>query len=424
MGHDGNCEQEAVDHPQTIVSPTSSADPGVRGPEVIDELRGAHCRFPAPKLCRGAYGLRVTIADPGGRRLDALDGVRTFAVGTVVALHSNFGHFPGGGVGVDLFLVLSGYLITTLLLDERGANGRIAVGRFYVRRALRLYPALAAVIAMVILTALVIDDPRQQMHLDRGALLSALVAGLYLTDIAIGWGWRPEMAQDLSLFHTWSLSVEEHFYLLWAPTLAYVVSKFKKLSSLLLGIGVAIAASLMWTMVLGATRPDPYLRIAYSFDTRGVGLLFGCALAVLVRQHPALAIPKVAPWAGLAILAAATQVDLPGSAAAAPFLIIVNIASCGIVLGCLSLGSSFEKFWSHQLFVSVGRRAYGIYLWHFPIFYVISAVNFPNLGTALIAVLKVAVLVVAVEISYRCVEKPALKLRHRFTPKRGSDSTV
>lgn len=340
-------------------------------------------------------------------------------MGTVVALHSNFGHFPGGGVGVDLFLVLSGYLITTLLLDEREATGRIKVGLFYVRRALRLYPALLAVIAAVILAALVIDNPADQMHVDRGALISAAVAGTYFTDLAVGWGLRPELAQDLALFHTWSLSVEEHFYLLWAPVLAFAAARVRP-ATLLRGLLVAIGASLLLTAAIGALDSDPYLRIAYSPDTRGVGLLFGCALALMVRQRPNLTVPTAAPWAGLAALAAATQVDMPASALAAPFLVVVNLAACAVVLGCLEHRSGFARLWSNGPLVAVGRRAYGIYLWHFPIFYVVSAATFPALSAAELGAAKLAVLAVVVEASFRIVEQPALKVRHRFTPTRAS----
>ena len=147
----------------------------------------------------------------------SLDGVRALAVGVVMGTHTDLPGFKrGGGFGVDVFFVLSGFLITTLLLEERAETGRISLGSFYVRRALRLFPALLAVLAAVAFYAYAFADPQLRDDL----LAEAAYAITYTTNF----GWLHGL-NDAWLGHTWSLALEEQFYLLWPPTLLVIVSR-------------------------------------------------------------------------------------------------------------------------------------------------------------------------------------------------------
>ncbi len=145
----------------------------------------------------------------------ALDGVRAVAVLLVVACHAL--SMPGGFLGVEIFFVLSGFLITTLLLEERQAQGRLGLRSFYIRRVWRLYPALAALLAAwLVLSALGLTPLPPA-----GEAVGVLVSGTYLANAANAWFFP----LPIGLQHLWSLALEEQFYLLWPPLLALVLYK-------------------------------------------------------------------------------------------------------------------------------------------------------------------------------------------------------
>jgi peptidoglycan/LPS O-acetylase OafA/YrhL len=339
------------------------------------------------------------------------------AVGVVVVFHSGASvSLPGGEVGVDLFMVLSGYLITTLLIGEWHARGSINIKDFYIRRALRLFPALILLLVAILVTAAVVDGG-YQFTFSGNLLLSCLGALAYITDIAVGWGWWREMATDAPLLHTWSLSVEEHFYLLWAPLLAFLLRRMsvRALARVLLGLVVVVAAwSLVLDQVIGASTP----RMIYSPDTRGVGLAVGAAMAAHAwTRQGRVALARILPWIALVAFLGLSTVGLMQEWAGRGLMLLVAIIAATMIAGVLDTQSAFARMWSLAPLKLIGRRAYGIYLWHFVVFHFVSADRF-DLSPSELAVVKVLVTVVLVEFSYRLVEKPALKLRGSFTPRR------
>ncbi|RQX06450.1 acyltransferase family protein, partial [Micromonospora globispora] len=218
----------------------------------------------------------------------ALDGVRALAVAAVLAFHGGVAALPGGFLGVDAFFVLSGFLITSLLLAEHRDAGRIDLVAFWGRRVRRLLPALLLVLVVVLLVS------RQLMPgTELGALRwDALAALGYVANWRManrGGDYFAATGSPSPLQHTWSLGIEEQFYLVW-PLLLIVLlawaARRRRLGVALLvilvgAVGSALAAALLFA-------PDAVDRVYYGTDTRAVALLVGAALAVLLaRRVPA-----------------------------------------------------------------------------------------------------------------------------------------
>ena len=152
--------------------------------------------------------------------LPALDGLRAIAIILVMLTHANFQLGANGILGVDMFFALSGFLITTLLLEENESNTKISLAGFYVRRAFRLFPALYIMLFVIFCYALFFTSTVTEKIIIFSEIKAA---GLYLYNISWNWGWATE---GLLLAHTWSLAVEEQFYLLW-PLIFIIVLKLK-----------------------------------------------------------------------------------------------------------------------------------------------------------------------------------------------------
>src|SRR5947209_4589730 len=203
------------------------------------------------------------------RYLHQLDGVRALAVAAVVLDHSELPIGKGGGIGVDVFFVLSGYLITTLLLEEAHRTGRISLPEFYRRRARRLLPALFAVCTFTAVSYLIVRPfETNATLLGVGASVVYVSAWLRAYDVStLGW-----------FGHTWSLSIEEHFYLVWPLVLLILVRKrVAHFKYWIVGILFLMFAYRTVSAFAGASNN----RMNNSPDLRAVHLLMGCALAAL-----------------------------------------------------------------------------------------------------------------------------------------------
>lgn len=201
----------------------------------------------------------------------ALDGIRALAVLLVLAFHARLPWVMGGHLGVDMFFVLSGYLITTLLLQEKAEQGKVNLWRFYARRLLRLYPAL--------LLAIGLYAGYYTFYAPGEFARGAWVAGLYLTDIAMA---IHAIGDNWMLLHTWSLAVEAHYYMLW-PALLLFLARFYQGKKLLAALAGLCAAAALWRAGCALTS-DNYSAIFYRFDVRIAGLLAGGVLAVYMRE--------------------------------------------------------------------------------------------------------------------------------------------
>lgn len=333
------------------------------------------------------------------RHRPALDGLRALAVLAVVANHTGASVFAGGYLGVDVFFVLSGFLITTLLLLERESADAVRLRDFYARRALRLYPALLLTVGLG--TMLVVVGT-----IRGGAFgLHVLHSLTYVQDLAINFGWLHELGP---LNHTWSLAIEEHFYLLWPPLLL-VLYRWRGRAAV--AIGSLVGALLCWLIMLAVFAPSssPTAAVYYRPDARSAGLLLGCALAARPFRLP--------PWTATAAIAAIVL-----GLAAAPIANVMAVYALWMPLIWLATStfiaarddsSVAARLISWPPLVAIGVVSYGIYLFHPLIF---TAVRDETSLSRLPASSLGAVLAFAMAFaSYHLVEKRFLRLK-RFVP--------
>ncbi len=328
----------------------------------------------------------------------ALDGIRAFAITSVVFYHALPTELVGGWVGVDVFFVLSGYLITRLLAQELQASGTINFRFFYMRRVLRLLPAFAALLLFQLLRIALEGNP----VVARQMLEATLISATYLINWSRAFEWLP---QDV-LGHTWSLAMEEQFYLIWPVTLL-LVWKRRPLTWLTGAIVVIVA----WRCVLAFTGSDPE-RTYNGFDTHADALLIGCVLALLPADAPILvhvrrfsALPLAALTAMvLFLIHSALLTQTIGLTAAALFAAWLIVAA--------GVDGWLKRLLSLKPLSYTGRISYGWYLWHFPIL-LIGVNTIPGLTNAGRAGLVLAAYPVAMA-SYHFIERPFLALRPRF----------
>jgi peptidoglycan/LPS O-acetylase OafA/YrhL len=345
-----------------------------------------------------------------------LDGFRGLAILLVVV--SNFGWgLRGGYIGVDLFFVLSGFLITSLLLEERAARGGIAFGAFYMRRALRLLPALLFLLLAFCLVSTVLTSPEDA----RENYLASLAALFYVGNWVLGLGQGRHYELMGALAHTWSLSVEEQFYLLWPPVLALILSAGGGAKTVARAAGVGVLAAVLWRAILVSSGAHP-LRIYAGTDTRADALLMGCLMAALFSLGLFTRgwIRRAAAWTSwvalLCLLAGAALLPLNDD----PTMEMVGFFAVAIFAAVLmsSLvvlpGGPVGKVFSWGPLVAVGRVSYGVYLWHVVVaaFVTQERLGLPSPGVQLLRVLATAAVVV---FSWYAIERPALRLKKRWT---------
>jgi peptidoglycan/LPS O-acetylase OafA/YrhL len=348
----------------------------------------------------------------------ALDGVRAAAITAVVGVYMNL--LPGGGIGVLVFFVLSGFLITSLLFDERQQTGRISLRRFYARRALRLLPALVLVVIAAALVALAMPGNKVS-----GATLRFIPAALFY------YGNWIRAAHSYftggTLAHTWSLSVEEQFYILWAIFAAGLLASGARLRTLaLLALAGAALSDLGKYLVWAGGTIDADANRMYGTDLSGDGLMLGCALAAAVRCRPTIT-ARIADWAvGPAVVyllcvAAFVHPFAGGFTGSHRFEVYMwpgcNVAAAVLVAHVvLSSRSYLARALSLAPIRFLGRISYGVYLWHYPIIYwLLLWFNFRN---AWWQVIIEAGMTLAVSVaSYQLVERRALRLKTRLEPR-------
>ncbi len=336
---------------------------------------------------------RAGAVAPTPTHLAGLDGLRALAVTAVVVFHAFPGLLPGGYVGVDVFFVISGFLITTLLLREREAEGRIRLGRFWLRRARRLLPALAIVIAVSGAWALLLGGDALA-GLSWQVLGAATFSSNWLL-IAHGGGYFEEASPEL--FRTfWSLAVEEQFYLLWPLLLLLVLRLPRRLRA-----GVLVAAGIASAVVMAvlASTDAAATRVYYGTDSHAFGLALGAALALAGRPTGRWRVPAALVGLAAVLLLAAT---LPEPLAYRGGLALAAAATALVLLGAESpLGRALDVAPLRWL----GRRSYAVYLWHWPLL-VLLGQTLPDAPAVLIGSAAIAGSLAASAVSYRFVELP------------------
>jgi peptidoglycan/LPS O-acetylase OafA/YrhL len=355
--------------------------------------------------------------ESGARRptithLPALDGLRGAAVIGVLFFHDD--RLRGGYLGVDLFFVLSGFLITSLLLAEHRASGRIDLKAFWIRRARRLFPAVLALVPAVALYALIVAKPGELERI-RGDGVATLAYFANWRAIFAGKSYWDLFSAPSPFEHTWSLSIEEQFYVVW-PLLAFLVlRRAKSPRSVLLAVSVALAlasGAAMWLLF----EPDRSSRAYMGTDARGASILVGAALAcVLSGRAPIEATGKVRALdvAGLAAMIGlgVAWATIDGQSR---FLyrggFWLTEAAVLVLITCAvqERKSLVARLFSIAPLRWMGLVSYGVYLWHWPIYVVLTRQRTGIDGWALTALRLAATLAIAL-ISYRFLEQPIRK---------------
>ncbi|MFY9914081.1 MAG: acyltransferase family protein, partial [Nocardioidaceae bacterium] len=338
-----------------------------------------------------------------------LDGVRAIAVALVVVFHLGFTWLPGGFTGVDVFFVLSGYLISGLLLTEAVRDGRIRLVRFYARRARRLLPAAVATVIFTVIVDKYLSSPIDYPHLRRHAT-SAVLYFANWDSATLKTGYFAVDTQLSPLAHFWSLAVEEQFYFIWPAVVVFGLWLARvlrcRVDQLLLIVFAAITATgIAATLLLTGTTAAYYGTHTRAFELSAGGLL---AIAMYRRAQRPDNVDERGLANRLTFLGTATCVALalsidggtnyPGWAAVG-----VTTAAILLIAGAdLSNTSAAARALGNPLFSWVGRLSYSIYLWHWPlIVFFADDLSRPVL---------VAVILAAAQASYTLIEQP-LRLR-------------
>ncbi len=341
----------------------------------------------------------------------SLDGIRAFSVIAVMLYHANIAWLPGGFLGVEVFFVVSGFLITSLLLEERESNGNIDLKQFWIRRARRLLPALFVMLSVTaVCVAFFAKDSAPDFR--RDVLPSLGYFSNWWQIFAVKTPYFAASSLPV-LRHLWSLAVEEQWYVIWPLLFAFIFGAkwmHQKISGALL---IACSGAVMIATALRfAQDNETRTNFLYlSTVTRSSGLLLGAAVAMLWRPWRKNALPSwwkssvadtlaIASIAIIGVLMATVHVadsrlykgGLAATTIASAVIIAVVMRPNGLIV---------KRFFSQDFFVEIGRRSYGLYLWHWPIFVIAHARDSGNrLAVALAAT------IIINEFVYQYVEIP------------------
>jgi peptidoglycan/LPS O-acetylase OafA/YrhL len=320
----------------------------------------------------------------------ALDGLRAVAILLVIACHCLSKSFLGGLIGVDIFFVLSGFLISSILLRELRATRNISLSNFYWRRSVRLFPALGILVAFELVRAAV--GPHRSDILE-----ATLVGAAYLQN----WNNIFDFAPFDYMGHTWSLATEEQFYILWPLALLLI---FNRRPLVWIGAGISIMiVSRELGYHFGLTRAA----FDFSPGLRPIGLLIGCAVAFLPIQSWRLPAPT-----GPLLMLAIAVVALIEEHAYVSAPLMASLIAAGLIVylqrpSALATGLSWEPL------VYIGKISYGLFMYHVPIFYLGEKFK-PATPYHLYASGLIVMTFAAASLSYEFVEKPFLRFKDRF----------
>jgi len=322
-------------------------------------------------------------------------------------------HAPGGFAGVDVFFVLSGFLITGLLLEERHRRGGVSLRRFYARRAFRLMPALG----LLLLT-----------HLVYGAYEGISLKAEVKTLLSITF-YSSDVTQSLHLYmpaelsHAWSLAVEEQFYLVWPSLLLLLLAwrvQVSRLSTSILPwafVATLVATNVARTLTWRAQGYPAAYMMPYCHSD---GLIIGCALACLNRRQGKLPVRNAGllGWAGFLGLVGFTFLWTQGPDGAAVYyggFTLIALTAAAVMNAVLTTSKWLHGLFSWRPLRALGTVSYGLYLWHVMILDLIVQHGF-GLGAWPRAIVGLALSATATVISWYCMEQPFLRLKARYGP--------
>ncbi len=349
-----------------------------------------------------------------GGRVTGLDGLRAVAVLAVMLYHAGVSWIPGGMLGVDVFFVISGFLITSLLVDERARSGRISLGNFWLRRVRRLLPAVVLLLCFVAVTwGLFLHDDVYSLRND---ILAALGYSANWWFASSGQGYFAAYAAPSPVLHLWSLSVEEQFYLFWPLVVTALLARGRRVGRWAAG-GAVLAAIATLAQSLAGIWTD---RLYYGTDTRAAPLLVGAALGAWYTTRPAhfrlsvrakVAVQIAGAVAAAGVLWAFGNVDGQSTSLYRGGFLLLAIAVAGVIASVsLAPAGPLSRALSVSPVRYIGRISYGLYLWHWPLFLLLNHARTGLSGRELLALRFAATFVIAV-LSFHLVEQPIRERR-------------
>ncbi len=363
------------------------------------------------RACSEAPG-RV-IATPSEGRSNALDGLRGLALVAVLAYHVVPSSVPGGFLGVESFFVLSGYLLTALLLDERRRTGAINAWAYAERRFRRVAPALVVLlVTLVVFVPLVASDDAHRL---RGDVLSSVTGVTNWHLVADDSSYFQRFGRPSFVRHLWSVAVEVQFYALCPLLVAWLARRRRSVAIGALAVGVGLSAGVM-AMLFRSGDPS---RAYYGTDARVGALLAGALLAMVlagrkgrepgrhVRPHP---VTMVGPVALAALVSLFLVADDRARLAYPAAFLATQAATAGIIAAALHPGRLAALLGRREL-RWLGVRSYGIYLWHWPAVVLLRFGIGADWPTAVTAAATIGIAVALGATSYRSVERPLLRSR-------------
>ena len=355
------------------------------------------------------------------RRLPGLDGLRGIAVLAVIIYHADVSLLVGGFLGVDVFFVLSGFLITSLLIEELTRTNTVDRARFYIRRIRRLMPALFLVLFFsVLVSGLFVLDAAYHVRRDLPWAITFVLNWSYLF---FEQSYFVNISRPPLLQHLWSLSVEEQFYVVWPIMLIALykvkIGKITPRAKIFIASAALAIASTAWMIHLSVSNgfpiPNDPSRVYFGTDTHAMGLLVGCAAAALWRSdrlNERLTPDRAAAMNGLGLLSLAGLAyffvfvsELNEFLYRGGFLVL-SLLTAVLVVVAAHPGLKFGSRLGNPVLKWFGDRSYGIYLWHWPIFVLMRSgidIQWPD---PIAFVVKIAIVLVISDLSYRFVELP------------------
>ena len=355
-------------------------------------------------------------AKRGIQYIPAIDGLRALAVIAVMFYHLGFSWIPGGFLGVDLFFVISGYVITRMLLDSIAQSGGLDLRGFYLARLRRLLPALLFMLTTtVIAVGIWAPDTIKRLLIDTPFALTGtinwwLVANEQDYFESIG---RPPLLQ-----HTWSLAVEAQFYLVWPLILYFILKKFGKKHIPVAALSIAAASGIALLLVsvsIDAANASKVSHVYFGTDTHSIGLFLGAALAVSwIPQNFRVEISRkgqnfidgIGVIGFIGILATFLFIDASNPAMYKIAFPLAGIFGAAIIASIVHPASRFAPVLQNKVLLWIGERSYAIYLWHWVIFQVTRpTVDLAGQAWALYS-LRILIVFALADISLRYVELP------------------
>ncbi|MDP4126711.1 MAG: acyltransferase [Bacillota bacterium] len=338
--------------------------------------------------------------------------MRGVAILAVMLFHADAPFMKGGFIGVDIFFVLSGFLITALLIREYDRDNNVNFKHFYMRRVLRLAPALIFLLLVFsIFSVFLLEEAKA-----RSNLIDSLIALFY----ASNWARALQIHPPDFLGHTWALSIEAQFYVVWPLTFWLLLRNVKSKENIFL-IVLSLAFFSWFLRLYLAVNGSSIMRLYNGLDTRGDALLIGCALAVPMQsrlisvkiQYALSHILKyAAPLSAIALISIGCTLDWGSMHMYYWLLFVIEVLAALLILDVfISKNGVLKRILSQKLLVFVGSISYGLYLWHFPVYRLMQ-----SYGLECMAVITIgsAVTFLVAWGSYCFIERSFLQLNNKF----------